>query len=156
RKTMTAASNSLDQTNPEAARALQIVESMPGFAWSANAAGQFTYVSPSTLAFLGNARDDLNASGGEDGFGWRRFVHPDDYDRVAARWRHCLKTGDHYDTEHRLRRADGIYRWFRNSGRASRDDQGRIIQWYGTTIDIDEQKRAEAGLRDRERELSQL
>src|SRR3546814_4559339 len=92
----------------------------------------------------------------EDEFGWRRVVHPDDYDGVVARWRHCLQTGDHYDAEHRLRRADGVYRWFRNSGRPSRDSQGRITRWYGTTMDIEEQKQAEAALRDRERELSQL
>ncbi|MER9432955.1 PAS domain-containing protein [Mesorhizobium sp. M0408] len=153
---MTTPSNSPGETDSEAKRALQIIESMPGHAWSADAAGRFTYVSPSTLAFLGNAREDLNTSDDEDEFGWRRVVHPDDYDRVAAKWRHCLETGDHYDTEHRLRRADGVYRWFRNSGRPSRDSQGRITQWYGTTIDIDEQKRAEAALRDRERELSQL
>ena len=136
--------------------ALQIIESMPGHAWSADPDGRFTYVSPNTLAFLGNAREDLNIPDDEDEFGWRRVVHPDDYDRVAAKWRHCLETGDHYDTEHRLRRADGVYRWFRNSGRPSRDSQGRITQWYGTTMDIDDQKRAEAALRDRERELSQL
>lgn len=153
---MTVVSNSLGETDSEAARALQIIESMPGFAWSADVAGQFTYVSPNTLAFFGNAREDLNTSEDEDEFGWRRFVHPDDYDRIAARWRHCLETGDHYDTEHRLRRADGVYRWFRNSGRPSRDSQGRITQWYGTTIDIEDQKQAEAALRDRERELSQL
>lgn len=153
---MTAVSDSPSEIDSEAMRVLQIIESMPGFAWSADAAGRFTYVSPNTLTFLGNAREDLNTSEDEDEFGWRRFVHPDDYDRVAARWRHCLETGDHYDTEHRLRRADGVYRWFRNSGRPSRDSQGRITQWYGTTIDIEDQKRAEAALRDRERELSKL
>jgi PAS domain S-box-containing protein len=153
---MTAASNLPTETVSDDARALEILESMPGFAWSADAAGRITYVSPSTLAFLGSASEQLNASEDEDEFGWRRVVHPDDYDRVAARWRHCLKTGDHYDTEHRLRRADGVYRWFRNSGRPSRDSQGRITQWYGTTIDIEDQKRAEAALHDRERELSQL
>jgi PAS domain S-box-containing protein len=137
-------------------RALQIIECMPGFAWSADAAGRFTYVSPSTLEFLGSASEELNVSEDEDEFGWRRVVHPEDYDRVAARWRHCLKTGDHYDTEHRLKRADGTYRWFRNSGRPSRDSLGRITQWCGTTTDIEDQKRAEAALRDRERELSQL
>src|SRR3546814_10267194 len=84
---------------------------------------------------LGEARENLNTSDDEDEFGWRRVVHPDDYDRVVARWRHCLQTGDHYDAEHRLRRADGVYRWFRNSGRPSRDSQGRITRWYGTTID---------------------
>jgi PAS domain S-box-containing protein len=153
---MARASHSPTETVPDEVRALQILESMPGFAWSADAAGRFTYVSPSTLVFLGSASEELNTSEDEDEFGWRHVVHPDDYNRIAARWRHCLKTGDHYDTEHRLRRADGVYRWFRNSGRPSRDSQGRITQWYGTTVDIDDQKRAEAALHDRERELSQL
>src|SRR3546814_15758363 len=99
---------------------------MPGHAWSADAAGRFTYVSPSTSAFLGEARENLSTSDDEDEFGWRQVVHPDDYDRVVARWRHCLQTGDHYDAEHRLRRADGVYRWFRNSGRPSRDSRGRL------------------------------
>jgi PAS domain S-box-containing protein len=138
------------ETDSDATRALQILESMPGHAWSADAVGRFTYFSRNTLAVLGNGSD------GEDEFGWRQLVHPDDYDRVAARWRHCLETGDPYDSEHRLRRADGGYRWVRSSGRPSRDSQGRISQWYGTTIDIEDQKRAEAALRARELELSQL
>ena len=153
---MTIAPQSPTEAVADATRALRILESMPGFAWSADAAGRFTYVSPSTLAFLGSASEEINASEDEDEFGWRRVVHPDDYDRVAARWRHCLETGDYYDAEHRLRRDDGVYRWFRNSGRPSRDSQGRITQWYGTTIDIEDQKRAEVALHDRERELSQL
>lgn len=150
------ASRKRNRSRPEETRALQIIGSIPGFAWSADAAGRFTYVSPSALAFLGGRGEDLNTPDIEDEFGWRGVVHPDDYDRVAARWRHCLKTGDHYDTEHRLRRADGIYRWFRNSGWPSRDGEGRVVEWFGTTIDIDEQKSAEAALRERERELSQL
>lgn len=145
-----------NRSRPEETKALRIIGSLPGFAWSADAAGRFTYVSPSALAFLGGRREDLNTPDIEDEFGWRGVVHPDDYDRVAARWRHCLATGDHYDTEHRLRRADGVYRWVRNSGRASRDGEGRITEWFGTTIDIDDQKSAEAALRERERELSQL
>lgn len=153
---MARASHSPTENVSDEVRALQILESMPGFAWSADAAGRFTYVSPSTLVFLGSASEELNTSEDEDEFGWRRVVHPDDYNRVAARWRHCLETGDYYDAEHRLRGADGVYRWFRNSGRPARDSQGRITQWYGTTIDIDDQKRAEAAVRDRERELSQL
>lgn len=153
---MTTASNSIGETDSESVRALQIIESMPGFAWSADSAGQFTYVSPKALAFLGNTSTDLNTTDEEDEFGWRTVVHPDDYECVAERWRHCLRTGEHYDTEHRLRGTDGVYRWFRNSGRPSRDSEGRITQWYGTTIDIEDQKQAEATLRDREQELSQL
>jgi PAS domain S-box-containing protein len=153
---MTAAPDLPSEPVSDDARALRILDSMPGFAWSADPSGRFTYFSPSTLTFLGQVPKELNMTEDEDEFGWRRVVHPDDYDRVAARWRHCLKTGEHYDTEHRLRRSDGVYRWFRNSGRPSRDSQGRIAQWYGTTLDIEDQKRAEAALHDRERELSQL
>jgi PAS domain S-box-containing protein len=153
---MTTASNSPDETDPDATRALRMIESMPGYAWSADPAGRFTYVSANTLAPFGNTPEDLNPFEEEDEFGWRRVVHPDDYDRVAASWRHCLETGEHYDGEHRLRRADGVYRWFRNSGRPSRDSHGRITEWYGTAIDIEDQKRTETALRDREMELSQL
>ena len=136
-------------------RALRILKSMRGFGWSADPSGCFTYVSPNALAFLGHAPEELGTIENDE-FGWRRVVHPDDYDRVAARWRNCLRTGDPYETEHRLRGSDGVYRWFRNSGSASRDADGRITQWYGTTLDIEDQKRAETALRDRERELSKL
>jgi PAS domain S-box-containing protein len=153
---MTTSSNLSNGISTDAARALRIIESMPGHAWSADADGHFTYISPNTLAFLGFAREGLASSEGTGEFGWRQVVHPEDYDRVSARWRHCLRTGEHYDTEHRLRRADGVYRWFRNSGWPSRDGQGRITEWYGTTIEIEDQKQTEAALRERERELSQL
>jgi PAS domain S-box-containing protein len=142
---MTTASQVLSTTGAEAARALKIIESMPGFAWSADAAGRLTYVSSNILAPTGSASED-----------WGRIVHPDDYDRVATRWRHCLQTGDDYDIEHRLRRADGVYQWFRTSGRPARDSQARITEWHGTTIDIEEQKRAETALRQSERQLQQL
>jgi PAS domain S-box-containing protein len=153
---MTIVSKSVSEADASLTRALKIFENMPGFAWSADPVGKFTYISPNALAYLGTVQQDLDPLADEDEFGWRRVVHPDDYDRIAARWRHCLQTGDRYDTEHRLRRADGVYRWFRNSGQPARDAEGRIVEWYGTTIDIEEQKRAEATLRDRERELSQL
>jgi PAS domain S-box-containing protein len=141
---------------PEAVQAKRIIESMPGHAWSADPEGRFTYLSASTLAYVGQPVAGLGRSPDTNEFEWRRVVHPDDYERVVARWRHCLSTGDHYDTEHRIRRADGVYRWFRNSGLPSRDRQGRITGWYGTTIEIEDQKQAEAALRARERELSQL
>lgn len=137
-------------------RKLRILESMPGFGWAANAAGQFTYVTPNTLDFLGVSDEELNASRADDEFGWRPVIHPDDYERVAARWRHCLRTGDHYDAEHRLRSADGSYRWFRNSGRPSRDEQGNITEWFGTTIDIDDQIQLCHDVAEREARIRRL
>jgi PAS domain S-box-containing protein len=133
-----------------------IVESMPGHGWSADASGKFVYVSPSTLKYLGDPGENLDRIEGTDDFGWRQVVHPDDYDRVVARWLHSLKTGEPYENEHRIRRADGTYRWFRNSGMPSRDSSGRITAWYGTTIDIQDQKTAEFALRESERRLQQL
>jgi PAS domain S-box-containing protein len=133
-----------------------IEESMPGHGWSADPNGKFVYVSPKTLTYIGQLAENLDRIEGTDDCGWRRIVHPDDYDRVAAKWLDSLKTGEPFESEHRMRRFDGTYRWFRNAGMPSRDDHGRVVGWYGTMIDIEEQKQAEAALRDRERELSQL
>ncbi|UOM36614.1 PAS domain-containing protein [Acuticoccus sp. I52.16.1] len=136
--------------------ARRIIEAMPAYAWSADPTGRFTYVSPNTLDYVGFSAEALAQPPDVDGFSWRAVVHPEDYTRIADAWRHCLATGSPYDTEHRIRRHDGVYRWFRNAGLAQRDDEGRIVAWHGTTMDIDDEKRAEATLIERERELSQL
>ena len=136
--------------------ARMIVESMPGHAWSADPNGKFIYVSPSTLKYLGQPAEYLDRIEGTDEFGWRQVVHPDDYERTVAKWLHSLKTGKPYESEHRIRRFDGTYRWFRNAGMPSRDSSGRITGWYGTTIDIHDQRTAEFALRESERRLQQL
>lgn len=140
----------------EAAQAVRIIASMPAHTWSASADGRVTHVSASTLAYTGQAVDRPGLFHILDNAGWRRMVHPDDYGRVIDTRRHSLKTGTPFDTVYRLRRADGTYRWVRSFGSAPRDDHDRVVGWFGTMIDIEEQKRAEAALRDRERELSQL
>lgn len=136
--------------------AAKIIEAMPAFAWVADPRGRFTYVSPNTLAYLGAPAEALSPLPESDEFGWRRMVHPDDYDRVIAAWRRCLETGAPYDIEHRLLRHDGAYRWIRNAGSAERGRDGRIVGWHGVTMDIDDRKRAEAALFERERDLSQF
>ena len=89
-----------------------IVESMPGLAWSADPDGNFKYVNQSVTDYVGTPREDLGRIEGSDDFGWRRVVHPDDVDHAVELWLHCLKTGEPYEAEHRIRRVDGIYRWF--------------------------------------------
>ena len=145
-----------EATAAKAAHALQIVESMPALAWSTDTAGRFTYVSPNAVAFLGSASAELLHLPTEDSFGWRPVVHPDEYEDIAAEWRVCIQTGRPCDTEHRLLRADGTYCWMRSSGRATRDSQGNIVAWHGVTIEIEEQKRAEAAMQEREHQLFQL
>ena len=145
-----------DSPERDGDQARMIVESMPGHGWAADPAGKFIYVSPSILKYLGQPRNELDRIEGTDEFGWRQVVHPDDYDRIVGQWLRCLETGEPYENEHRIRRFDGTYRWFRNSGMPSRDAGGRITGWYGTTIDIHEQKTAEVALRENERRLQQL
>ncbi|KQW22682.1 hypothetical protein ASC80_04840 [Afipia sp. Root123D2] len=138
----------------KAEQAMRIIESMPALAWFADANGKFLYMSRSPRAFTGLPREDLVATE-DDEFGFRKVIHPDDLDRLLAAWRRSLRTGRDYHCEHRMWRA-GAYRWYRSSGLPKRDPAGRIVGWYGTTIDIDEQKMAEAALRESERSLQQL
>jgi PAS domain S-box-containing protein len=83
------------------------------------------------------------------------FVHPDDLPETANAFHHSIQTGASYQAVHRLRRADGEFRWHHARGEPLRDGQGRVIQWYGLTIDIDEGKRAEDRLRRSEAYLAE-
>lgn len=134
---MTTAFLPIHEVEPDAVRAAQIVEGVIGNAWAADAAGKFIYVTPTMLARLGMTLNELNSSVQEGGLGWKRIIHPDDYDGAMAAWRRCLRTGEHYDVEHRVLRSSGAYAWSRSSGQALRDGRGGIVAWYGTLIDAD-------------------
>lgn len=116
-------------------QAAKIVENVVGNAWATDAAGTFIYVTPDALRFLGMTLDDLNDPPEEGAFGWKRVIHPEDYDDAAAAWRRCLATGEPYNVEHRMLRANGVYGWGRSTGQPLRDGSGRIAGWYGTVID---------------------
>src|SRR4029453_2362254 len=82
-------------------------------------------------------------------------VHPDDLPMVIAAWKRALDTGEPYDIEHRMRRADGNYRWFHARGLPLSDAQGRVERWY-VLADIDDRKRAEALLTGEKRLLEMV
>jgi formate hydrogenlyase transcriptional activator len=81
------------------------------------------------------------------------FVHPEDRDMVLSEHPRLISRGAPYELEARLLGKDGQYRWFLIRVSPSRDDQGHIIQWYGTRTEIEDRKRAEEKLRQDEREL---
>ena len=87
--------------------------------------------------------------------GWEAFLHPDDFPETARAFHHAIQTGTSYQAVHRLRRADGEFRWHHTRGEPLRDRQGRIIQWYGLSVDIDEGKKAEDLLRRSEAYLAE-
>jgi PAS domain S-box-containing protein len=143
------------RASSKAEQALRIIESMPALAWFADEHGRFLYMNRSPRIVTGLPREDLVATR-DDEFGFRNVVHPDDLKRVIKTWRHSQRTGHDYNCEHRMWHAGGGYRWYRSFGLPTHDHGGRIIGWYGTTIDINELKTAEAALRENERVLQQL
>lgn len=108
--------------------------------WTARPDGMLDYVNKRTLEYFEKAREELI------GDGWRNAVHPDDLDECLARWTHSLATGDPFETEFRLRRYDGEYRWHVAKATAGRDSFGNINKWFGTNTDIHEQKESEEKL----------
>ncbi len=154
--------DSLGET-ADAARMAMILETIFGGGWALDPTGRFTYATPNAQTTVGLTLEQMNepldgklfVDGGN--LGWKRMFHPDEYERVATWFRHCLKTGQNWNDEYRLRRAStGEYGWYRVAARPTRDSHNRITGWYGTSIDITVLKQTEEALRSRERELSQL
>jgi len=121
---------------------LGIIETIPSMLWSASPTGEVTHISQRVLEYSGMAFEDFPK------LGWKHIIHPDDFDDTAKKFLRAIETGESYSAIHRLRRADGMYRWHHGRGEPLRDPHGKIIQWYGLSIDIDERKRAEDHLRD--------
>ncbi len=130
-------------------------EHLPAFAWRADFAGNFLHLDPRFLEWQGARIEDhrVNADGS---FGYVDAVHPDDAVAALGAWAESLRTGKPYLSQLRMRGADGSYRWCQCDGVPVRDASGAITDWYGTIIDIDEFKRLETILREREHELVRL
>jgi PAS domain S-box-containing protein len=88
------------------------------------------------------------------GWGWQRAYHPEDLPRVMEKWRALLAAGEAGEIQARLRRYDGVYRWFLFRSEPLRDETGKIVRWYGANVDIEDQKQADEGLRASERTLN--
>lgn len=121
---------------------LGIIETIPSMLWSTSPAGETTHLSQRVLEYCGAPLEELVNRG------WENFIHPDDREETVKAQARAFGSGESYSAIHRLRRADGEYRWHHSMAEPLRDPQGKIIQWYGLAIDIDERKRAEDHLRD--------
>ncbi|MEI9976773.1 MAG: PAS domain-containing protein [Ignavibacteriota bacterium] len=84
---------------------------------------------------------------------WPTAVHPDDRADAIALWKRSIESGEPLDTEIRLRRADGVYRWFHTRALPLRDSKGAIVRWYTLLVDVEDRKRAEDALRASEHQL---
>ena len=123
-----------------------VIDTIPAMAWSLLPDGALDFVNQRWLEYTGLSLEEAIDES-------TRPVHPDDLPRALQKWLANLATGDPYEDEMRLRRADGEYRWFLIRVVPLRDEQGNIIKWYGTGTDIEDRKRAEDALRESEDRL---
>jgi PAS domain S-box-containing protein len=125
-----------------------IIESVDQMVWSTRPDGYHDFFNRRWYEFTG-------ASGGStDGAEWANMFHPEDRERTFARWEHCLRTGEPYEIEYRLRHRSGEYRWVLGRAHPVRNEQGTIIRWMGTCTDIHSQKAAADQLELASKELS--
>ena len=127
----------------------QIIDTIPSIVWVTGPDGGNTYANRRLLDYIGVPPKDFRKRG------WQQFVHPDDLPETLKAFHHAIETGTSYEAVHRVRRSDGEFRWHRERGEPLRDREGRIIQWYGLSIDVDEAKKAEDRLRRSEAYLAE-
>jgi PAS domain S-box-containing protein len=113
-------------------------EAVPEIVWVTSPDGWNLYINQRWVDYTGlTLAESL-------GHGWIKPFHPDDQQRAQDAWQQALRTGETYSIECRLRRADGVHRWWLIRGEPLRDTAGAILKWFGTCTDIDELKQAQS------------
>src|SRR4029453_16631806 len=113
------------------------VYSLPALIHTGRPDGYLDFFNQRWLEFVGLRLEDL------EGWKWTAAVHPDDVSALVAKWRGGLPGGGAVGLESRVRRADGAYRWMWHQKLPLRNAGGEIVKWYGSSVDIDDRKRAE-------------
>jgi len=119
-----------------------IINTMPTLVWSARPDGSAEFLNQHYLDYVGLPLEKLQ------GWGWTTAVHPEDLKPLSMAWQSIMAAGKPGETEARLRRFDGEFRWFLFRTNPMRDDSGQIVKWYGTNTDIHDRKRAEAEVKE--------
>lgn len=114
-----------------------LAESMPQIVWICRPDGWNVYFNQQWVDYTGLTMEQSL------GHGWNIPFHPDDQLRAWNAWKIATESGGKYDLECRLRRADGVYRWFLIRGVPLRNERGEVLKWFGTCTDIDDMKKAE-------------
>jgi PAS domain S-box-containing protein len=119
-----------------------VANSIPGLVYTTDGVGQMQFVNQKMQEFLGQTSQAITA--------WTPYLHADDVSQFTDLWSHSVETGNPFEAECRVRRADGVYRWLEVRGSPMRESDGRIARWYNLASDIEARKRTEQSLRDAE------
>ena len=120
-----------------------LAESMPQIVWATRPDGWTIYFNRQWVDYTGMTVEESY------GHGWNKPFHPDDKQRAWDAWQRATQHNERYSLECRLRRRDGVYRWWLIRGEPMRGANGEILKWFGTCTDIEEIKNAEAALQER-------
>jgi len=127
-----------------------VVDRIPAFTWSAHSDGSVEFVNQRWREYAGLSPEE------SQGWGWQVAIHPEDLPSLMGKWRELLISGEPGEIEARMRRHDGIFRWFLVRFEPFRDETGKIVMWYGVSTDIETLKQTEEKLREDERELRRI
>jgi PAS domain S-box-containing protein len=134
----------------------QVTESLPQLVWTCDALGQCDYLSPQWLHYT-RAPGDLPADAPPDEpeASWLQQLHPDDHAGALAAWRAAVAADADFHADCRIRRRDGIYRWFDIRATRLRDDGHHAARWFGSCTDIDDAKMRAQDMANKVRERTQ-
>jgi|GEM_PF-309653 len=119
------------------ARLQKIVDIIPTMVWCELPDGSNEFVNERWLEYVGVFPEQAQA------WSWRAATHPEDLQRVTDTWEELLRSEKAGEFEARLRRYDGVFRWFLFRAEPKRNQAGAVVSWYGTATDIEHRKRAE-------------
>ena len=135
---------------PDLASLQQLVDSLPALIHTGRPDGYLDFFNRRWLDFVGLRLEDL------EGWKWTAAIHPDDVTALVTNWRASLESGRPLEIEARVRRADGVYRWMLHQKQPLRNAERQIVRWYGSSVDIDDRKRAEFKIDEQQSAIRQI
>jgi len=145
-----ALTSALDEIRASETKLRQVFDTIPTLAWCNLADGPNEFLNKRWHEYTGLSPEESH------GWGWQAAFHPEDLPTLMEKWRELLASGEPGEIEARLRRRDGVYRWFLIRVEPFRDETGTTIRWYGTSTDIEVLKQTEEKLREDECELRRI
>jgi len=145
-----ALSRALDELKNSERKLRQVIDTIPTLAWSILPDGSNEFLNKRWHQYTGLSPEESHGSG------WQAAIHPEDRTPLLEKWQGLLSSGEPGEMEARLRRHDGVFRWFLMRVEPLRDETGKIVRWYGACTDIETLKETEAKLREDERELRRI
>src|ERR1700749_1485408 len=127
-----------DQSTATEKELHRAVDTTPAFIHTARPDGYIDYFNRGWLEFFGKSLEDVC------GWRWTETVHPEDVAAIVQKWHAALASGEPFEIESRVQRADGSYRALLHRKLPLRDEHGNIVKWFGSSIDIEDRKRIQA------------